>query len=276
MIKSRHFWIAAILMSVIPLLSIDIAQHYLDWQKDVREELITVVQNVYSFDKQEKATILDKVFERNQALTFLIYIKCFSILVLLAFSFYFFRFYKQRQRPNFLKPFLYTITLISCFAIIKIFLLNRVNTNDNIQILTLSPEASSFQTLYNENFKGKVVYVDFWGTTCGPCLQEFRDFTKPLKDKYKLRRDISYLYVAQGNEYLWHEQIKKYNVEGIHLFVNLNQYENLYKQLTSDSIVLMPHYLIIDKRGNIVERNAKQPSDRDSLYAQLDKYLTEN
>lgn len=276
MIKSRYFWIAAIMMAVIPLLSIDIVQHYLDWQKEVREELITVVQNVYSFDKQQKANILDKVLERNQTLTFLIYIKCFSILVLLAFSFNFFRLYKQRQRPNFLKPFLYTITLISCFILIKIFLVNRVNTNDNIQILTLSPETSSFQTLYNENFKGKVVYVDFWGTTCGPCLQEFRDFTKPLKDKYKLRRDISYLYVAQGNEYLWHEQIKKYNVEGIHLFVNLNQYESLYKQSTNDSIVLMPHYLIIDKKGNIVERNAKQPSDRDSLYAQLDKYLTEN
>ena len=33
---------------------------------------------------------------------------------------------------------------------------------------------------------------------------------------------------------------------------------------------------VIDKKGIIVERNAKQPSDRDSLYAQLDKYLTEN
>lgn len=276
MIKSRYFWIASIMVAVIPLFSIDIAQHHLDWQKEVREELITVVQNVYSFDTQQKATILDKVFERNQTLTFLIYIKCFSILVMLALCFYFFRIYKLQQRPNFLKPFLYNITLISCFILIKIFLVNRVNTNGNIQILTLSPETSSFQTLYNENFKGKVVYVDFWGTTCGPCLQEFRDFTKPLKDKYKLRRDISYLYVAQGNEYLWHEQIKKYNVEGTHLFVNQNQYESLYKQSTNDSIVLMPHYLIIDKKGNIVERNAKQPSDRDSLYAQLDKYLTEN
>lgn len=254
----------------------DIAQHYLDWQKEVREELISVVQNVYSFDKQQKATILDKVFERNQTLTFLIYIKSFIIITLLPLSFYFFRIYKQQQRPNFFKPLLSTITLISCFILIKIFLVNGVITNNNIQILTLSSETSSFQTLYNENFKGKVVYVDFWGTTCGPCLQEFRDFTKPLKDKYKLRSDISYLYVAQGNEYMWHEQIKKYDVTGAHLFVNLNQYEDLYKQSTNDSIVLMPHYLIIDKRGNIVERNAKQPSDRDSLYAQLDKYLTEN
>lgn len=274
MIKSRHFWIAAIMVAVVPLLSMDIIQHYLDWQSEVREELITVVQNLYSLDKQEKANILDKVFERNQKLTFLIYIKCFVIVILLPSSFYLFRIYNRKQRPTLFKPLLSSIVLIFCFGLIKVFLINRINSNDDIRILTLSSDASSLQKLYSENFKGKVVYVDFWGTTCGPCLQEFRDFTKPLKDKYKNRNDISYLYIAQGNEYMWHEQIKKYNVLGAHLFVILNQYEKLYRQSTQDSIVIMPHYLIIDKKGNIVVRNAKRPSDRDSLYAQLDKYLS--
>lgn len=37
----------------------------------------------------------------------------------------------------------------------------------------------------------------------------------------------------------------------------------------------MPHYLIIDKKGNIVESNAKRPSDSHSLFLQLDKYLAE-
>jgi thiol-disulfide isomerase/thioredoxin len=127
-----------------------------------------------------------------------------------------------------------------------------------------------------KNFKGQVVYVDFWGTTCGPCVMEFRDFTKPLKDKYKQRHDISYLYIAQGNKYFWNEQIKKYNVEGTHLFVSPRQYESLYKQSTNENIILMPRYLILNKKGNIVERNAKQPSNKDSLFTQLDKYLTKN
>jgi len=276
MIKSRYFWLAAVAIAMIPMFSIDIAQHYLDWQKEVREELIVVVQSLYSFNKQQKANILDKVFERNQTLMFLIYVKSFVILILLIFSFYFFKIYKKQERPKLLKPFFYTLIIVACFTLTKIFLVSRINTNGNIKFLAINPNASSFQQLYNDNFKGKVLYVDFWGTTCGPCLQEFRDFTKPLKDKYRKRDDIKYLYIAQGNEYLWHEQIKKYNVEGSHVFVNETQYENLYKQSTNDSTVLMPHYLIIDKIGRIVEPNAKRPSDGDSLYFQLDKYLSEN
>jgi len=41
-------------------------------------------------------------------------------------------------------------------------------------------------------------------------------------------------------------------------------------------MVLMPHYLIINKNGTIAEPNAKQPSNEDSLYVQLDKYLTQH
>lgn len=274
MIKSKYFWLAAIMTAIIPILAIDIIHHYLDWQKEVREELITVVQDLNSFSKPQKANILDKVFERNQTLTFLIYLKGFSILILLAFSFYFFRLYKKQQENKLLKSVIYTIAIIACFVLTKVFLINRINTNEKIRFLTINPNSSSLQQLYNDNFKGKLVYVDYWGTTCGPCLQEFRDFTKPLKDKFRQRDDIRYLYIAQGIEYLWHEQIKKYNIEGDHIFVDDIQYEKLYRNSTKDSLVLMPHYLIIDKKGNIVESDARRPSDSDSLVLQLDKYLS--
>lgn len=274
MIKSKHFWIAAIIIALIPLLVIDIAQHYVDWQKEVREELINVVQT-YSLDRAEKADLLDRVFSRNETLTFLFYTKCFSILVLLLLSFHFFRSYYRNQKPNLFKSFFFTITLIVCFISVKLFLFNKVIINEKIKFLTFSDEDSTFNTLYNENFKGKVVYVDFWGTTCGPCLDEFRNFTKPLKDKYKNRNDINYLYVGQGNRYLWREQIKKYKIEGHHIFLNSSQYNKLYIQSAKDSLVLMPRYLIIDKKGNITETNAKRPSNKDSLHSQIDKYLIE-
>ena len=273
MIKSKHFWIAAIIIAFTPLLAIDITQHYVDWQKEVRGELINVVQN-YSFDREEKANVLERVFARNKTLTFLFYIKSFSILVLLLFSFYFFRQYYRNQKPTLFKPLLLTITLIACFIAVKVFLFNRVITNEKIKILTFRDEDSTFNKLYDANFKGKVVYVDFWGTTCGPCLNEFRNFTKPLKDKYRNRPDIDYLYIGQGNRYLWREQIKKYDVEGHHIFLNSSQYDKLYIQYAKDSLVVMPRYMIIDKKGNVTEPNAKRPSEKDSLHSQLDKYLT--
>ena len=273
--KSKYFWLAAIMVAIVPWLTIDVLQHYLDWQKEVREELIVVVQNLYSFDRQQKATILDKVFERNQTLMFLFYVKSFSILLLLVLGFYFFKRYWKQQQPKFWEPLLYTITLTVCFILAKIFIINKIHTNKNIKFLALDPGISSFQQLYGDNFRGKVVYVDFWGTTCGPCLQEFRDFTKPLKDKYRQRDDIEYLYISQGNEYLWQQQIRKYDVEGNHVFVKETQYEKLYREATKDSTVVMPRYLIIDKKGHIVETSAKRPSDKDRLYLELDKYLAE-
>ena len=278
MIKFASFWMAAICLAIIPLMVIDISQHYLDWKLEVREEIITVVQNVYSFDRQQKAAILDKVFERNQTLTFLIYGKTFLSLILLGSSFYFFRLYRKQKETGLLKPFFSAVALALFFMLIKIYGINPLDTNHAIQFLNPDPDELTIEGIYNHNFKGKILYIDFWGTTCGPCLQEFRDFTQPLKDRYKSRNDIAYLYVAQGNKYLWKEQIKKYKVEGFHAFVNENQYEKLYRQSTKDSagIILMPRYVIVNKAGNIVETNARQPDTRSVLYNQLDKYLAEN
>jgi len=278
MIKFASFWMAAICLAIIPLMVIDISQHYLDWKLEVREEIITAVQNVYSFDRQQKAAILDKVFERNQTLTFLIYGKTFLSVILLGCSFYFFRLYRKQKNTGLLKPFFSSVSIALFFMLIKIYGVNPLDTNHAIQFLKPDPDELTIEGIYNHNFKGKVLYIDFWGTTCGPCLQEFRDFTQPLKDRYKSRNDIAYLYVAQGNKYLWKEQIKKYKVEGFHVFVNENQYEKIYRQSTKDSagIILMPRYVIVNKAGNIVETNARQPDTRSVLYNQLDKYLAEN
>jgi len=278
MIKVKSFWAAAICLAIIPLLIVDIAQHYLDWKTEVREELITVVQNIYSFDRQQKADILDKVFERNTTLTFLMYSKGFLSLILAGCSFYFFGIYRRQQNTGFLKPFFSAIALLLCFMLVKIYAHNQSATNRNIQFLKVDPNDLTFERICSQNFKGKVVYIDFWGTTCGPCLQEFRDFTQPLKDRYRYRHDIAYLYVAQGNQYLWKAQIEKYKVEGFHVFVSENQYEKLYRHATNDSAgsIFMPRYLIIGKTGNILETNAAQPDTRSVLYNQLDKYLAGN
>ncbi|QEC68154.1 TlpA family protein disulfide reductase [Panacibacter ginsenosidivorans] len=273
MIKSKNFWVATIALAIIPLLSIDIAQHYVDWQKEVREELIYAVQDVYSFTKEQKTALLDKVFERNETLTFLFYTKIFCSILLLLLSIYFFRLYKKEKLVNPFKSVAVCVIVIAFFLSGKILSVIMFSTNDKTNFLTLPANEYSFQNLYDQNFKGKVVYVDFWGTTCGPCLAEFRDFTKPLKERYKTNKDINYLYISRGNKYLWKQQIDKYGIDGYHVFLEDEQYDELYKASTKDTNVLMPHYLIIDKQGKVAITSAKHPSDKDSLYAQLDKYL---
>ena len=276
MIKSRNFWIAVISFAVIPLLLIDIGEHRIDWEKEVWNETIYTVHASYPYDKQQKGAILDRIFERNKGLMFLMYTKGFLSVVLLFVSIYFFRLYRRQSLTGFWKPFGAGLALMAVFIAGKM-LLAQVNTNRHIRIIRMASGEQSFQRLFKEHFKGKVVYIDFWGTTCAPCIEEFMNFTRPLKERYKGRDDIGYLYIARGSGYLWKKQIQKYDVQGDHVFLDDKQYDQLYKvsRRDPDAQVLMPTYMIADKRGNVVVSDAMWPDKGDSLYKQLDQYLAQ-
>lgn len=277
MIRSKNFWRGIVSMAIVPLLLIDIGEHRIEWEKEVWNETIYLVQSVYSYDKQQKAVILDRIFDENKTLMFLMYVKGFSSVVLLIASLYFFRLYRRQSSPGFWKPVLSGMAVAVIFIAAKL-LVAQVNTNRNIQIIQMASGEQSVEKLFTGHFKDKVVYIDFWGTTCAPCIEEFLNFTRPLKDKYKGRDDIRYLYIARGSGYLWKKQIQKYDLQGHHIFLNDEQYDNLYRQFKQDTaaLVLMPTYMIADKKGRIVVSDARRPDKGDSLYIQLDKYLAQN
>lgn len=77
MIRSKNFWVGAILFSIIPVLLIDISVHVIDWEKDVREEIITLVHDLNTYTKSQKTEALDVLLEREKTLNFLIYAKSF-------------------------------------------------------------------------------------------------------------------------------------------------------------------------------------------------------
>jgi thiol-disulfide isomerase/thioredoxin len=269
--------LGAILLACIPILILDISLHYMSWQKEVREQLIYAVQNVYNFSKEQKAEILDKAFENNKVLTWLIAIKSVLCLAFLFVGIYLLRLYVKKEKPPVFKPVITGISLGIAFLAIKFLWTLEMNNAPGARFLTINANETSFQSIVSNNFKGKVVYADFWGTTCGPCLAEFANFTHPLKAKYKSNNNIAYLYISRGNRYIWKQQIEKYQVDGYHLFLEDKEYDNLYHNaLNNDTAtVLMPHYLIVDKGGKVAIKDAKSPSDRDLLFAQLNKYLDE-
>lgn len=46
-----------------------------------------------------------------------------------------------------------------------------------------------------------------------------------------------------------------------------------YKEIKRFSGI--PHYLIYDKKGNLVNQNAPKPSEKNKLITEIDKYLSE-
>jgi thiol-disulfide isomerase/thioredoxin len=277
MIRSKNFWAGSILLALIPVLVWDISWHYFSWQKEVWEQIIYATQNVYNYTREQKAEILDKAFESNKLLGWLMAVKSVLCLLFLFVGVYQLRLYAKKEKPSAFKPMLTGLGTVILFLAVKFFWTVEINNTPGAQFLTVKSGNTSFQNIVNDNFKGKVVYADFWGTTCVSCLAEFANFTHPLKDKYKSNHDIAYLYISRGNRYTWKQQIEKYQVNGYHLFLDDKDYDNLYRNaLNNDTAaVFMPHYLIVNKNGKVAVKDAKSPSDQDKLFAQLNQYLAE-
>jgi thiol-disulfide isomerase/thioredoxin len=276
MIRSKYFWTSAVLLTAMPFLVLDIPKHYLDWTRDVRDQMINLTYDFYPYTPQQKAVILNHILAANRSLMALMYFKSFLTLILFFLAVYYLRLYAKSEKPFLGKATLICILLIAAGSGIKMFSWTAFAGSQNIRLLTLSPSDTSLNNIYNDNFRGKVVYVDFWGTTCGPCLEEFQNFTKPLKEKYQHRKDIAYLYICGGSKLIWKQQLQKFNIEGSHFFLDAAGYRKLYNSAvrgSKDTIVEMPRYLVMNKQGKIVDTDAPRPSEINSISRVLDKYL---
>lgn len=270
MTKSLSFWAAAVLLALVPIFIVDISEHYLSYRKDVREEFILVAQDVYAFTRDQKAQILDAALSKNVELNFLMYTKGFLCLVFVAGGVALLIRVHRNLSVRWSKLIVATFIVMVVIAAAKVAFVFSAKGSDNIHFIEAQNPTSLNDLITAANLKSKAVYVDFWGTTCGPCLMEFRNFTKPLKEKFNAN-EISYLYISQGQEYLWRKQIAKYDVEGYHVFLDDDTYAHLFRNAVGNdtATIFMPRYLITDSKGMVVVSDAKRPSDGEALFAEL-------
>ncbi len=129
-------------------------------------------------------------------------------------------------------------------------------------------------------FKGKVIYVDFWATFCSPCIKQFK-FKNELDDFFA-ENDIISLCICidqEKNKKRWKELIDKNTAHGYHVFINtalIKEYKSGVEMSAKFFNLLgrgFPQFLIVDKSGNIVEEYAILPENKAELMDQLLKYV---
>ncbi|RYD75312.1 MAG: TlpA family protein disulfide reductase, partial [Sphingobacteriales bacterium] len=120
------------------------------------------------------------------------------------------------------------------------------------------------------DFKGKIVYMDFWASWCGPCMQE-APFAVKLQEKFA-GKEVVFLYSSTDEDSeAWKNAIRNKKLQnGVHLISKASA-ENVQEKYDVNGI---PSYFLIGRDGKIINSNASRPSD-DKTVELLNNALTQ-
>ncbi len=117
------------------------------------------------------------------------------------------------------------------------------------------------------DFKGKVIYIDFWATWCGPCKKELPHYTK-LIEKFKGKNVVFLSISTDEDKAKWRSFIAKDATPSVQLFpVNL---QVLSKQW---QITGIPRFILINKDLSIVDAYADRPSSGEVIEKKINSLL---
>jgi thiol-disulfide isomerase/thioredoxin len=120
------------------------------------------------------------------------------------------------------------------------------------------------------DLKGKVVYIDFWATSCAPCVAEL-PYIKRLQEHYKSNEDIVMLYVSfDNNPMALQKFLKEKSFDGLH-WVDGRSFAS--EAAEKYKISGIPRYIVVDREGMLVTADAQRPSG--DPYAVLNTVLNE-
>lgn len=141
----------------------------------------------------------------------------------------------------------------------NLVLMEKGNPSPNFKFIGIDNKWHSL-----EDYRGKYIYIDLWASWCTPCIAEVPQLKK-LEEKYANK--INFVSIAwNDNETSWKQMISNQNMVENQLYAS-NKDEEFFKFYNVKSI---PRFILLDKKGNIIESSAKQPSDK-SLSKQFDE-----
>lgn len=107
-----------------------------------------------------------------------------------------------------------------------------------------------------KDFRGKILYIDFWATWCSPCLKEM-PMAKSLEDTFR-EKEVVFIYISiDENEDVWRKHIQEKQMSGTQL-ISPGGFNSEIAQLYK--LKGIPTFVLIDKEGKVAKYDTNSPS----------------
>ena len=118
------------------------------------------------------------------------------------------------------------------------------------------------ETVSLQDFRGKVVLLDFWATWCGPCIHELPNL-KALYDKHKDNPAFALIGISSDVN---NETVAKFAANNEMPWIQIRETEEMQAKY---NVIGIPHYTVIDKNGLIHDENLRGGIELSSAVASL-------
>lgn len=111
-----------------------------------------------------------------------------------------------------------------------------------------------------DRYKGNVLFIDFWGLSCGPCRQEMLNQRKDVE--YFKDKKVKYLYICNEKDSPrapTEDFLKESNIGGEHIFLSPDDWNHIAQKFQFQAV---PFCLLLDTEGCIVEKNTRVSKEK--------------
>lgn len=143
--------------------------------------------------------------------------------------------------------------IFALVAYVRLTTVNAINSEDKLPDFKLENQFGALKSF--DDYKGKVLLVDFWFQGCQPCLEEMKFFPE-LLDKYDSKLAIMSISIdsKETTTALLQQKPKPWNfLQADNLdwtFYNDNMVQNSYVKALG--ITSYPTYLLFDEKGELI------------------------
>jgi thiol-disulfide isomerase/thioredoxin len=152
----------------------------------------------------------------------------------------------ERIQSEIQDPFIREYIAISNEAVKRQIEINKLKSGFVIGEVPQTEPEHLFDEMMKK-YRGKVVFVDFWATWCGPCRAGMQRM-KPLKEELG-GMDIAFVYITSPSSPrgTWENMIT--DIPGNHYYVSGDEWNQFSAHFNISGI---PHYVLVGKKGEVI------------------------